>query len=221
MQPQLLISVRLGVSPVLRFQRAQLEMDGSRHGRWRQPRSMDCYRGGGWLALVRSTTRTASVQQTGRPDDPSGLPLLSSASDPASARSLLSSEIVEIPLELRGSLCGIVGQTTRTRSRPQLSVLAWVLSGTITIALVDPVPLGLLESILELGPTRFPCLGYQLLVGAIQIGIVRSYRAVQAGALIDSRGRVARIARRRLRIARRPLRIARRPLGAGRGREID
>jgi len=61
----------------------QLEMDGSRHGRWRQPRSMDCYRGGRWPALVCSTTRTASVEKTGRPDDPSGLPLLSSASDPA------------------------------------------------------------------------------------------------------------------------------------------
>src|SRR5882762_862810 len=214
MQPQLSISVRLGVSPALRFQRAQLEMDGSRHGRWRQPRSMDCYRGGPWRALVRSTTRIASVQKTGRPDDPSGLPLLSSASVLPSARSLLSSEIVEIPLKLRGSLRGIVGQTTCARSRPQLSVLAWVLSGAIAIALVDPIPLGLLESILKLGPTRFPCLGYQLLVGPIQIGVIRGYRAVQAGALIDRRGRVARIARR-------PLRIARRSLRAGRRREID
>ena len=133
---------------------------------------MDCYRGGRWLALVCSTTRTASVQKTGRPDDPSGLPLL-------------SSEIVEIPLKLGGSLRGIVGQAAGSRFRPQLSILAGVLSGTVTIALVDPVPLGLLESILKLGPARFPCLGYQLLVAPIQIGIVRSYRAVQAGALID------------------------------------
>src|SRR6266699_1265316 len=214
MQPQLLISVRLGVSLALRFQRAQLEMDGSRHGRWRQPRSMDCYRGGRWLALVRSTTRTASVQKHEGLTTRQAfrycllLPIL------PSARSLLPSEIVEIPVKLRGSLRGIVGQAACARFRPQLSVLAGVLSGTITIALVDPVPLGLLESILKLGPTRFPRLGYQFLVGAIQIGIVCGYRAAQAGALIYRRGRVAWIARR-------PLRIARRPLRAGRGREID
>ena len=115
---------------------------------------------------------------------------------------LLPSEVVEIPLELRGSLRGIIGQTACARSRPQLSILAGGLSGTIIVALVDPVALGLLESILEIGPTGFPGLGYQLLVGPIQIGVVRSYRAIQAGALIDRRGRVAWIARGPLRVTR-------------------
>src|SRR5229473_1209782 len=163
MQPLLLISVRPEVSRALRFQRAQSETGGSRQGRWRQPRSMDCYRVERWLAPVRSTTRTAKrlKKQEGLTMS-SGLPLL-------------PSEVVEIPLELRGSLGRIVGQTASARSRPQLSILAGVLSGTITVALVDPVPLGLLEPILELGPTGFPGLGYQLLVGPIQIGVVRGY----------------------------------------------
>jgi hypothetical protein len=126
---------------------------------------------------------------------------------------LLPSQVVEIPLELRGSLCGIVGQTASARSRPQLSILAGCLSGAITVALVDPLALGLLEPILELGPARFPGLGDQLLVDPIQIGVVRGDRAIQAGALIDRRGRVTRIAGR-------PLRVVRWLLRAGRGREI-
>jgi len=80
---------------------------------------------------------------------------------------LLPSKVVEIPLKLRGPLRRIVGQAASARFRPQLSILAGGLSGTIIVALVDPVPLGLLEPVLKLGPTGFPRLGYQLLIGPI------------------------------------------------------
>ena len=104
---------------------------------------------------------------------------------------LLSPQIIEILLQLRGSGRGSVRQTASPRFRPQLPAVARRLRGTIGIALIDPIPLRLLEPVLELRAARFPRLVQQLLVRPIEIGIVCSYRAIQAGTLISRRGRVA------------------------------
>ena len=97
----------------------------------------------------------------------------------------LASQTTEIPLELGGSLGGIISQTASACSGPQSSVGALRLPA-IAITLVDPVALGLSEPLLEIRPARLSRLNDQVLVGAVEIRVVRYDRAIETRALVDS-----------------------------------
>jgi len=56
------------------------------------------------------------------------------------------------------------------------------------ISLIHPVPLRLTEALLQFVSTRLAALHQEVLVHPIEIGIVLNNRAIEAGALINSRG---------------------------------
>ena len=104
--------------------------------------------------------------------------------------SLLTAQAVQIPLQLRCSPCRMVGETTRACSCPEGAVAS---STAFGISLIHPIPLRLPEALLEVGTAGLATLREQVLIGAIEIGIVLHYRTIEAGALISRRRRVARI----------------------------
>ena len=106
---------------------------------------------------------------------------------------LLASQAIQSPLQLRGSSGGLVCEAARPRPRPERSSLTARLLNALAVARVDPIPLRLPESVLQLRPSRFPALHEQVLVDPVQISVVLHDRAVQAGALVDGSGRVARV----------------------------
>jgi len=98
---------------------------------------------------------------------------------------LLSAQAVQISSQFRSPRFGAGAKAAGPLFGPE-SAIAGV--SAFDIALIHPVPLRLTEALLELGPSRFPTLCDQLLIGSIEIGIVLNNRAIQTGALIDRRG---------------------------------
>jgi hypothetical protein len=111
-------------------------------------------------------------------------------------KALLASQATQSPLQLGGPSGGVVCEATRPRARPQSSVLTACFLYALTVARVYPFPLRLPESFLELRASRLLGLRQQILICPVQISIVQNDRAIQAGALVDWRGRVARVSGR-------------------------
>src|ERR1700682_1423567 len=72
----------------------------------------------------------------------------------------LSAEAVQVPLQLRGSLCGIIREAARACFCPEGT---FSLSTAVSVSLIHPVPLGVTEALLQLGPTRLAALRQQVL----------------------------------------------------------
>ena len=102
--------------------------------------------------------------------------------------SLLPSQAVQIPPELRGSCFRAIGQAARACFRPKRALPD---APAFCIPLIHPLALCFLEASLELGPSRLAALGDQLLVGLIEIRVVLCDRAVETGALIDDQAPVS------------------------------
>jgi hypothetical protein len=87
----------------------------------------------------------------------------------------LSAEAVQVPLQLRGSLCGIIREATRACFCPEGTFPP---SAAFCISLIHPVPLGLTEALLQLGASGLAALRQQVLVGPIEIRIGLDDRAI-------------------------------------------
>ena len=104
--------------------------------------------------------------------------------------SLLAAQAAQIPLQLRGSPCRMVGETTRACSCPESTFAAPPAFG---ISLIHPIALRLPESLLELGSAGLTALCEQVLKSAIEFRIVLYDRTIETGALISRRRRIARV----------------------------
>lgn len=104
--------------------------------------------------------------------------------------SLLAAQAAQIPLQLRGSPCRMVGQTARACSCPESTFTA---STAFGISLIHPISLRLPESLLELRSAGLAALREQVLKGAIEFRIVLYDRTIETGALIGRRRRIARV----------------------------
>ncbi len=108
-------------------------------------------------------------------------------------RALLASQAIQCPLQLRCPSGGVVCEAARPWTGPERSSLPAGLLIAFAVAGIYPVPLRLSETVFELRASGFPTLRKKFLVGPVQVCIVRYYGAIQAGALVDRRGRVARV----------------------------
>ena len=134
--------------------------------------------------------------------------------------SLLTAQLVQACLQLGRSSIRVFRQTARHLACPQLALTNTRLRTTLAVAAVHPRSLRLAEALLEIRSTRCPRLGNEILVNAIEIGIVGCNLPVETGALIRSSRRVSRISAARARSRRRISRVhcgrdIRRTLGIG------
>jgi hypothetical protein len=69
--------------------------------------------------------------------------------DAGQAFPLLAAKTIQIPLQLRRPLGRIIRKAPCPSLRPQLAINALILRRAVGIALIDPIPLRLAESVLE------------------------------------------------------------------------
>ena len=96
----------------------------------------------------------------------------------------LAAQAVQIPLQLRDSPGGMIGEAARACLGPESATSTVTAFG---ISLIHPVPLRLTEALLKLGPARLTALHQQILVHPIDVRIVLHNRTIEAGALVNRR----------------------------------
>jgi len=83
---------------------------------------------------------------------------------------LLPPKTIQTPLQLGGPLRRRIGETPRPSPSPQATVITS--RATIGIALIDPLALRLSEPLFEVPAPGFVRLRDQLLIRAVEIGVV-------------------------------------------------